>query len=103
MQTKGGKTKATAAELMDNTAGLPFGNTFITRSKKGNLIIFGTQRITKGGRLGEFRGDVTPLFLLKKQVKIKARVHRELFFKWSAKQLSQDFAKKGIKASITYG
>lgn len=103
MQTNAGITKATAAELKEGKAGLPFGHTFIKRSKAGNLIIFGTQRITKGANLGEYRGGITPLFILKKQVKIKARIHPEDFLKWSKSKLVEDFRKKGIETSISYG
>lgn len=103
MQTKAGVTRATAAELMQGEAGLPYGQTFIKRSKAGNLIIFGTKRITKGENIGAYRGEIIPLFVLKKKVKVKARIHPEDFLKWSKEQLVKDFKKKGIEASITYG
>lgn len=101
--TDAGVTKATAAELKDGGAGLPFGKTFIAKSKAGNLIIFGTQRVTKGANIGAYRGDIVPLFILKKKVKIKTRVHPEIFLKWSKDQLTKDFREKGVKASIIYG
>lgn len=103
MQTKAGVTRTTAAELMQGDTGLPFGQTFIKRSKAGNLIIFGTKRITKGANIGAYRGEIIPLFILKKKVEIKTRVHPEDFLKWSKEHLVKDFKKKGIEASITYG
>lgn len=103
IMTDAGVVKATARELMEGKGGLPFGNTFIAKSKAGNLIIFGTKRITKGARIGEYRGEVIPLFILKKQVKVKARIHPEDFLKWSKKELKRDFLEKGIEASIKHG
>lgn len=103
MLTKAGVLRATAAELMQDESGMPFGNAFIRRSNAGNLIIFGTQRITKGAKSGKHRGDIIPLFILKKNVKIKARVHPEDFLKWSKDELVKDLKKKGIEGSITYG
>jgi hypothetical protein len=51
-----------------------FGGTFIARSKKGNLIIFGAQRYQKGKHAGETHGEITPLFVLKKFVDVKSRI-----------------------------
>lgn len=98
-----GELKATAAELKDGSAGLPFGRTIILKTEDGDSIIFGIQRITKGANIGKYRGKLVPLFILKKKVKIKTRVHREVFLKWSKDQLTRDFREKGVKVSIVHG
>lgn len=51
-----------------------FGNTFIAKSKQGNLIIFGKLKYTKGKKAGETKGDIVPLFVLKHEVKIPVRI-----------------------------
>src|SRR4030067_2576791 len=43
-----------------------WGETFVARSRKGNLIIFGKRGIQKGERQGESSGKIQPLFVLKK-------------------------------------
>jgi len=52
-----------------------FGETFIAKSKKGNLIIFGKLAYIKGKKKGETRGNIVPLFLLKRTVSVPARIH----------------------------
>lgn len=49
-------------------------NTFIRKTKKGNLIIFGQQSYIKGAKAGMAKGKIVPLYILKKQVKVKARI-----------------------------
>jgi len=56
----------------------PWGETFVKKSEKGNLIIWGKLRIGgKGKNAGKLQNKIVPLFLLKKMVKVKARIHPE--------------------------
>jgi len=75
----------------------PWGETFVAKSKAGNLIIFGKRKITTGKKAGELRGQATPLFLLLKSVKIKARIHPEDIKAWIRPKLIQDFIDHGVK------
>jgi hypothetical protein len=77
----------------------PWGDTFFAHSKKGNLILFGKSIYSKGARQGETRGKVTPLFLMVKQVKIKARIHPKEIIKWIAPKVIADFRSLGIQIS----
>ena len=52
----------------------PWGDTFIRRSQKGNLIIFGKKNDTRAGEWGRTRGKIIPLFVLKTEVKIPVRI-----------------------------
>jgi hypothetical protein len=74
-----------------------WGETFVARSRKGNLILFGKRVIQKGSRSGETTGKIQPLFLLKKEVKIKARVHPEDIFAYFRPRLVQQLMRAGIK------
>lgn len=94
IMTKAGVVKATAKELMSGAAGLPFGRTFIYKG-----IIYGSQRITKGPKIGKYTKQLIPLFILKKQVKIPSRVHPEIFLPWIEKQIVNDLKKEGFKSS----
>lgn len=67
LATKAGATRGGAR------SGL-FLNTFIKKSKAGNLIIFGQGQYAKGAKAGQSKGKIVPLFILKKKVKIKRRV-----------------------------
>ena len=75
----------------------PWGETFVAKSKAGNLIIFGKRKITTGKKAGELRGQATPLFLLLKSMKIKARIHPEDIKAWIRPKLIQDFIDHGVK------
>lgn len=66
-----------------------FGQTFIAKSKAGNLIIFGKLQYVKGKKAGQVKGDILPLFALKNSeyagslrkpcfsVSVAARIHPE--------------------------
>ena len=76
----------------------PWGETFVAKSKEtGSLIIFGKRKITSGKKVGELRGQITPLFLLLKSVRIKARVHPEELIAWIKPKMIEDFLKGGIE------
>ena len=76
----------------------PWGETFVAKSKEtGGLIIFGKRKITSGKKVGELRGQITPLFLLLKSVRIKARVHPEELIAWIKPKMIEDFLKGGIE------
>ncbi|MCJ7663030.1 MAG: hypothetical protein MUO24_02180 [Desulfobacterales bacterium] len=74
-----------------------WGETFIAKSKKGNLIIFGKGRIMKGKRAGELRGQVVPLFLLVKSVTVKARIHPSELLDWIKPKVIEDFSSGKFK------
>jgi hypothetical protein len=79
--------------------GGPWGETFVAKSRAGNLIIFGKLKITKGPRAGELRQNIVPLFLLKKQVTIKARIHPEDLISWIGPKMKEDFIAEGLKVT----
>lgn len=79
------KTQYLAIPLPDamNKNGVPkgsprdeaiYGKTFIAKSKAGNLIIFGKLKYVKGEKAGQTKGNVKPLFILKKEVKVPVRI-----------------------------
>lgn len=74
-----------------------WGETFIAKSKKGNLIIFGRARIMKGKRAGELRGQVVPLFLLVKKVTVPARIHPSELIDWIKPKITEDFSSGKFK------
>jgi len=50
-----------------------------------------------GKKAGELRGKITPLFLLLKSVRVKARIHPEDIKAWIRPKLIQDFIDHGVK------
>ena len=74
-----------------------WGETFVARSRKGNLIIFGKRVIQKGERQGETTGKIQPLFVLKKEVKIKSRVHPEVILAWEKPRMIAAFRAAGVR------
>ena len=54
-----------------------FGETFLGKSKAGNMIIFGKLLYVKGAKAGQVKGKLVPLFVLKKSVSVPARIHPE--------------------------
>ena len=73
-----------------------WGETFFYRSKKGKLILFGKRIVQKGKGAGQMRGEVVPLFLLVKQVKIKSRVHPEEILAWEKPKMIAAFRNIGV-------
>ncbi len=51
----------------------------------------------KGKKTGELQGNIIPLFVLKKQVKVKARIHPEDLIAWIGPKMIADFKEKGIE------
>ena len=94
VMTKAGVARGTARSFMDE--GGTFGNTFIAKSKAGNLIIFGQRRVMKGKKMGELRSNIVPLFVLKKQVKIDARIHPKDLLQWIRPRMINEFIEKGL-------
>ncbi|MBM4272806.1 MAG: hypothetical protein FJ139_11725 [Deltaproteobacteria bacterium] len=86
--TKAGVLKGSARSGM-------WGETFVRKSKKGNLILFGKQIIQRGIKAGLTKGRIVPLFILKKSVKIPARVHPEDIIDWTEPRLIGDMKKIG--------
>jgi hypothetical protein len=70
-----------------------FGETFIKRSKKGNLIIFGKRVAQKGKSIGQTKGKIVPLFVLKTQVTIPVRIDAKALVKWIKPKLIKDVKK----------
>jgi hypothetical protein len=54
-----------------------YGQTFVAKSKAGNLVIFGKLLYVKGKKSGQAKGDLKPLFVLKSSVDVPARIHPE--------------------------
>lgn len=73
-----------------------WGETFVSRSRAGRLILFGKTVAQKGKHSGETRGDIVPLFLLVKQVKVKARVHPEEILAWEKPRMIAAFQRIGV-------
>jgi hypothetical protein len=75
-----------------------WGQTFLFRLKDGSgrLMLFGKKVAQKGAKAGQTRGDVVPLFLLVKQVKIKARVHPEEILAWEKPKMIAAFRNIGV-------
>jgi hypothetical protein len=67
-----------------------WGETFVAKSKAGNLIIFGKKKYLKGAHAGETRGGIEALFLLVKSVRVPARIDPQDLLKWSAPQITRD-------------
>lgn len=73
-----------------------WGDTFIARSHAGNLIIFGRRVVQKGAKSGMTAGKIVPLFVLKKEVKVKTRVFPERILAWSKRELLSEFDDIGV-------
>jgi hypothetical protein len=76
--------------------GGPWGDTFFARSKEGKLILFGKSEYSKGAKAGLTHGKITPLFLMVKQVKVKARIHLNEIVDYITPKIVQDLTTKGI-------
>jgi len=51
----------------------------------------------KGERQGETTGKIQPLFVLKKEVKIKSRVHPEVILAWEKPRMIAAFRAAGVR------
>jgi hypothetical protein len=69
-----------------------FGETFIRKSTKGNLIIFGKLKYVKGKSAGKVKGKLVPLFLLRNQVNVPARIFPEDLAKFAQPLLGKGMA-----------
>lgn len=67
-----------------------FGETFIAKSKAGNLIIFGKSVYQRGAKAGETHGKIVPLFVLKKQVTVPVRVSTKVLLNWAQTRINKD-------------
>lgn len=94
------KTKAGVARGDAEYAREKYGRTFVRKSKKGNLIIFAQKGdMRKGrehgasGRQTKTRGagGLIPLFLLRKEVTIKRRIHPKDLIEWIEPKILADF------------
>jgi hypothetical protein len=79
-----------------------WGETFIAKSKKGNLIIFG-KKVSwsgsgrSGAKVGQTRGKLVPLFVLKTSVKVKTRVHPQKLIDFIEPKIIKDLEKTKLK------
>jgi hypothetical protein len=75
-----------------------WGQTFLFRLKDGSgrLMLFGKRIAQKGAKAGQARGNIVPLFLLVKQVKIKARIHPEEILAWEKPKMIAAFRNIGV-------
>jgi hypothetical protein len=105
IRAKKGKFLAIPLKAALTPAGVPrgaprsgmWGETFFARSEKGKLILFGKKVTQKGKSAGQTRGGIVPLFLLIKQVKIKARVHPEEILAYEKPRMIAAFRGIGIR------
>jgi hypothetical protein len=93
-----GAAKSAAGVSKGSVREGPWGATFVRKTKKGALIIFGRQEITKGYRMGMLRSKIVPLFLLLKSVSIPARIDPQEQIDWIMPKIKDDFKAKGITA-----
>ena len=63
-----------------------FKETFVKKSKAGNLIVWGKAGSAKGAK-------ITPLFLLKKFVKVPFRINSSSLIRWVKPKLEKDIEK----------
>lgn len=75
-----------------------WGQTFVFRLRDGSgrLMLFGKKVAQKGAKAGQARGNIIPLFLLVKQVKVKTRIHPEEILAWEKPKLIAAFRDIGI-------
>jgi hypothetical protein len=83
---KAAKTRSGVAKGRATDTNL-WGNTFVRDSKAGNKIIFGQSKYVRGQSAGQAHGDIVPLFVLKKSVKVKARINPNELLKWIKKKI----------------
>jgi hypothetical protein len=78
-----------------------FGQTFIARSKAGNLIIFGKLTYVKGEKAGQVKSDLKPLFVLKESVDVPVTITTESLRAWVRPLLGKGLADigAGLKGS----
>ena len=78
-----------------------FGQTFFAKSKAGNLILFGKLNYVRGKKAGQAKGDILPLFVLKKSVDVPATITTESLRDWTQPILGKRMAdiKNGLEHS----
>jgi hypothetical protein len=78
-----------------------YGETFFRRTMgadgRERLILYGKLKSTRGPSAGAVQGEIVPLFLLVKQVKIKSRVFPEEILKWEMPRMIKAFMRIGIE------
>ena len=78
-----------------------FGQTFFAKSKAGNLILFGKLNYVRGKRAGQAKGDILPLFVLKRSVDVPVTITTESLRAWTQPILGKRMAdiKEGLEHS----
>ena len=79
-------------EALDPPRSPRWGDTFIEKNTKGNLIIYG---FNKKGKTEQARDVIIPLFLLVRSVTVKTRIHPEDLLDWVRPKIENDFREKG--------
>lgn len=94
-KTKSGMQRRLSTVIEDGKRKItgPWGKTFVAKSKRGNLIVFGQRMTMKGKNAGKIRGNIIPLFVLKKQVRIRTRIHPKDIMKWIRPRLDAEIKK----------
>ena len=82
-----------------------FGQTFITKSNAGNLLIFGKLNYVRGKKAGQAKGDILPLFVLKNSVDIPVQITTESLKSRTQPLLGKRIAdiKDGLMSSTAMG
>ena len=85
-------------EALDPPRSTRWGNTIVKKNDQGNLIIYGFQggETKVAGKTGAAaRGKkLVPLFLLRKSVTVKTRIHPEDLLDWVRPRIENDFREK---------
>lgn len=78
-----------------------FGQTFIAKSKAGNLILFGKLNYVKGIKAGQAKTEVLPLFILKESVDVPVTITTESLRAYAQPQIERRLAdiKQGLENS----
>ena len=78
-----------------------YGQTFVKKSQAGNLIIFGKLKYVRGSKAGQTKGDILPLFVLKKSVDVPVTITTESLRAWVQPILGKRMAeiREGLESS----
>jgi hypothetical protein len=93
-QTRAGVTRGPARSTV-------WANTFVAKTKAGNLIIFGKKTVAKGAKAGQAKGAIVPLFLLLKSVTVPSRIDPKDVLRWIRPRVIEAFKKSGISFKET--
>lgn len=75
------------ASMQDKTF---WGDTFVQRTKRGNIVFFGKRVVQRGALAGETKGKILPLFVFKKNITVKTRIYPESILAWAKTRFEED-------------